>query len=102
MYNANGGWVGAYAVYMGPVNTGRLLFEGDGQFVNGRILERHSFAVLESDYDEFGWNAPSPTILGDSVVGSTSSSPAAKSLNERTFIVSGFSALVVFGAAFCR
>jgi len=107
MYNVNGGWVGAYAVYMGPVNTGRLLFEGDGQFVNGRTLERHSFAVLESDYDEFGWNAPSPTIPGggevdapSGVMQSTSSSPAAKSLNERTFIMSGFFALVVFGAAF--
>ena len=109
MYNVNGGWVGAYAVYMGPVNTGRLLFEGDGQFVNGRTLERHSFAVLESDYDEFGWNAPSPTIPGggevdapSGVMQSTSSSPAAKSLNERTFIMSGFFALVVFGAAFRR
>lgn len=117
MYNVNGGWVGAYAVYMGPVNTGRLLFEGDGQFVNGRTLERHSFAVLESDYDTFGWNLPSPTTTGgvevdapttldtngqqDGDVDESTTSPAAKSLGDRNCILSSLLVVVVFGASLC-
>ena len=59
MYNVNGGWVGTYRVYMGPVNTGRLLFEGDSEFTNGRVLEKQQFAVLESDNEANDWNVPS-------------------------------------------
>ena len=59
MYNVDGGWVGSYQVYVGPVNTGRLVMEGDSAFTNRRVLERQRFEVLESDYVTNGWDVPS-------------------------------------------
>ena len=64
MYNVNGGWVGTYQVFMGSVNTGRLLFEGDSEFTNRRVLEKQQFVVLESDYEANDWIVPSPTTNG--------------------------------------